>query len=388
MATKRSIVSHPGFRKYTGQRYSEENGTTGDLEECTVSESDNKDSHCLNLNEQNELTENIVETRLETKMSKLFPNLENHALFNNMFKLLKGEPTASKRSGSNCGEENTKKSGFISLVMAKLFENGRNSQEEETGSESDGSCSSDSSLDIRHMRTTLNTCENRSLKSSKFSSALEPCRDRNRVELRTFSNSSSAGEQNNLVENRVSSREYSNHCIGYKNKTSDTCKPKMMEYGSDYCDDNRVRTSAKTRSNNPPIGLSLLVRLMESISSSSDTDSDSSISSDYFNTDSGASDTDQSETISPKVLPKPFAHSTVCCQTPPEYSSSCVMVNTIDSEQVEPTEPEKLQRYYHVFRKGELVQLIESGVPSLKVVKEYYDHGNWAVIAEKLTGEF
>lgn len=40
-------------------------------------------------------------------------------------------------------------------------------------------------------------------------------------------------------------------------------------------------------------------------------------------------------------------------------------------------------RFYHVFYKGELEELCES-VPTCKVIKSFYDQGNWAVILEKL----
>lgn len=42
----------------------------------------------------------------------------------------------------------------------------------------------------------------------------------------------------------------------------------------------------------------------------------------------------------------------------------------------------RFRRFYHVFRKDELLDLVKC-VPELKVVSQYYDHGNWAVIAEK-----
>lgn len=41
------------------------------------------------------------------------------------------------------------------------------------------------------------------------------------------------------------------------------------------------------------------------------------------------------------------------------------------------------QRYYHVFRKGELGALVHSATPTMNVVEEYYDHENWCVLAEK-----
>lgn len=40
------------------------------------------------------------------------------------------------------------------------------------------------------------------------------------------------------------------------------------------------------------------------------------------------------------------------------------------------------QRYYHVFREGELLQLF-SKVPTLKVDEEFYDHENWCILAMK-----
>lgn len=41
-------------------------------------------------------------------------------------------------------------------------------------------------------------------------------------------------------------------------------------------------------------------------------------------------------------------------------------------------------RYYHVFREGELLELIEKHVKSLNVIKSYYDHANWCIVAEKV----
>lgn len=41
-------------------------------------------------------------------------------------------------------------------------------------------------------------------------------------------------------------------------------------------------------------------------------------------------------------------------------------------------------RYYHVFREGELDQLIEKYVDNLHIISSYYDHANWCVIAEKV----
>ncbi|XP_017778617.1 PREDICTED: uncharacterized protein LOC108564174 [Nicrophorus vespilloides] len=41
-------------------------------------------------------------------------------------------------------------------------------------------------------------------------------------------------------------------------------------------------------------------------------------------------------------------------------------------------------RYYHVFREGELDQLIEKYVENLHIISSYYDHTSWCVVAEKV----
>ncbi|XP_067419083.1 probable tRNA methyltransferase 9B isoform X2 [Emydura macquarii macquarii] len=41
-------------------------------------------------------------------------------------------------------------------------------------------------------------------------------------------------------------------------------------------------------------------------------------------------------------------------------------------------------RYYHVFKEGELVELIKHHVSELHVIHSYFDHANWCVIAEKI----
>ncbi|KAL6115868.1 uncharacterized protein ACO6RY_00618 [Pungitius sinensis] len=41
-------------------------------------------------------------------------------------------------------------------------------------------------------------------------------------------------------------------------------------------------------------------------------------------------------------------------------------------------------RYYHVFREGELAELIENHVERLCVRHTYFDHANWCVVAEKV----
>ena len=45
---------------------------------------------------------------------------------------------------------------------------------------------------------------------------------------------------------------------------------------------------------------------------------------------------------------------------------------------------ELYKRFYHVFREGELRELIEKDVECLHVISSSYDHANWCVVAEKI----
>ena len=41
------------------------------------------------------------------------------------------------------------------------------------------------------------------------------------------------------------------------------------------------------------------------------------------------------------------------------------------------------KRYYHVFYKGELENLVRS-IPGLDIIESYFDHANWVVKLRKL----
>ncbi|XP_026171737.1 putative tRNA methyltransferase 9B [Mastacembelus armatus] len=56
--------------------------------------------------------------------------------------------------------------------------------------------------------------------------------------------------------------------------------------------------------------------------------------------------------------------------------------NTLNPQQSEVEGP--CLRYYHVFREGELAELIENHVEELHVKHTYCDHANWCVVAEKV----
>ena len=56
---------------------------------------------------------------------------------------------------------------------------------------------------------------------------------------------------------------------------------------------------------------------------------------------------------------------------------------TADDSRHKDQNHEVFQRYCHVYKKGDLESLVKE-VPSLKIVKTYFDCSNWAIIAERL----
>ena len=55
-----------------------------------------------------------------------------------------------------------------------------------------------------------------------------------------------------------------------------------------------------------------------------------------------------------------------------------------DNEQGPEEGNESFKRFYHVFKEGELSDLITRHVECLHVIDSYYDHANWCVVAEKV----
>ena len=165
------------------------------------------------------------------------------------------------------------------------------------------------------------------------------------------------------------------------------------------------------------VSLDVMARLVDSLALPSDMYDDSSSSGGALTSDdsSSAEDWNQVEASLPTHSKKTFQHTTISCQEPTEpvcaadkdsqylSSSSFFSSTASSSSQSSPlpssssssprteTSPKlarrKLQRYYHVFCAGELLKLVQDGIPSAVILKEYYDHGNWAVILEKVKSQ-
>ena len=65
-------------------------------------------------------------------------------------------------------------------------------------------------------------------------------------------------------------------------------------------------------------------------------------------------------------------------------NSSSDSSSASSSNQSSPGERPAYHRFYHVFREGELVDLIERHVDNLHILSCYYDHANWCVVAERV----
>ena len=170
-----------------------------------------------------------------------------------------------------------------------------------------------------------------------------------------------------------------------------------------------VFKAEETKSDMNGIGLSVGARLVESLASSSDIDSDSSSSSDFVSSDSSA--VDDWDPIGVALVAhsnRTFRHTTVDCRedfgaqqaTSSEESlsssstslwssssssslSSSSATSSSGSLSHNKVKSKLFQRYYHVFCAGEMAQLVRDGIPSASVLHEYYDHGNWAVVVMK-----
>ena len=144
------------------------------------------------------------------------------------------------------------------------------------------------------------------------------------------------------------------------------------------------------------VSLSVVARLVESLASSSDAESDSSSSSDYLTSESSAAeDCDRVQTALVSRRKKAFQHTTVNCEERPGNvltktatagdslsSSSSSLVSTSSSlsssssssspsrKSPKKTKSKLYQRYYHVFCAGELVKLVQDGIPSAVVLRE------------------
>ncbi|XP_001641809.3 alkylated DNA repair protein alkB homolog 8 isoform X2 [Nematostella vectensis] len=116
------------------------------------------------------------------------------------------------------------------------------------------------------------------------------------------------------------------------------------------------------------IPMHFLARLMETLSSSSETESDGSISPDLFSSDSEI----------PRTIDPPKEENSPPIETSPASSIKCCPSDA-DSNRYK-----ALQRFYHVFREGELTDLITRNISTAEVIQEFYHHGNWVIVVEKL----
>ena len=66
-----------------------------------------------------------------------------------------------------------------------------------------------------------------------------------------------------------------------------------------------------------------------------------------------------------------------------QYSAKSVDGETKEETSLKDLGYSTYQRYYHVFKEGELLELVRE-VPGLELKLEYYDHENWCLVAVKI----
>ena len=86
-------------------------------------------------------------------------------------------------------------------------------------------------------------------------------------------------------------------------------------------------------------------------------------------------------------LRKTYSCSDLSSKRQEDYRGCPSREKSVDSDQSK-TKLERvndgIHRYYHVFQKGELSRLILENAKDLKICKEWFEQGNWVVIAEKI----
>ncbi|GFT36895.1 probable tRNA methyltransferase 9B [Nephila pilipes] len=106
-----------------------------------------------------------------------------------------------------------------------------------------------------------------------------------------------------------------------------------------------------------------------------------------FEKDDESLQSTQSAPCSPRMKPRQRSVEEVLSSSRNELSRNSSLSQSTSQESLPGNETGGLMsyhRYYHVFRQGELDNLIETHVDNLHIISSYYDHANWCVVAEKV----
>ncbi|CAL1265824.1 unnamed protein product [Larinioides sclopetarius] len=106
-----------------------------------------------------------------------------------------------------------------------------------------------------------------------------------------------------------------------------------------------------------------------------------------FEKDDESLQSTQSAPCSPRMKPRQKSVEEVLTSSRNELSRNSSLSQSTSQESLPGNETGGLMsyhRYYHVFRQGEVENLIENYVDNLHIISSYYDHANWCVIAEKV----
>ena len=98
----------------------------------------------------------------------------------------------------------------------------------------------------------------------------------------------------------------------------------------------------------------------------------------------GSVSSTQLEDIESSEDPKASRRGSLRCKAFGDQSPCKTNTKSQESLQSDVGGSPTLYRYYHVFREGELDQLIHKYINNLHIISSYYDHASWCIVAEKV----
>ncbi|KAK3910359.1 putative tRNA methyltransferase 9B [Frankliniella fusca] len=154
--------------------------------------------------------------------------------------------------------------------------------------------------------------------------------------------------------------------------------------------DSRRDTSSASASHGITASSASLASAMESMSDAYDAASDCSRDVRFADRRTARCDGRSSSEETPGRMPQ-LVRQKAAVQEPAEVTKTESCTTSLSGSTSQDSLPSDngggaitYHRYYHVFREGELDQLIERYVENLHIISSYYDHTNWCVVAEKV----
>ncbi|KFM59634.1 putative methyltransferase-like protein, partial [Stegodyphus mimosarum] len=187
-----------------------------------------------------------------------------------------------------------------------------------------------------------------------------------------------SGKEINSLSSISNKTQNSDRCS--KKNSFETSEKKVSKVSDDSITSDANSTGTGKDTKKVPEKLKILNRSSQSVCLER-------IRQDSFEKDDESSQSTQSAPCSPRIKPRQRSVEEVMSNSRTELSRNSSLSQSTSQESLPGNETGGLMayhRYYHVFRQGELDNLIESHVENLHILSSYYDHANWCVVAEKV----